>query len=162
MTGKTHVAGGLALCMAADTFLLPHSGTPLYYVAGMAGALIPDICHIHSKIGRRLPLLSRAISSIFGHRTLTHSLLFLGIWALIFHVFFAEYTMIRDGLIVGMISHIILDASTVRGVRLFYPLDFRVRLPFYIRTGGAFERVLFLALSLYIVIYSLDTLKGWL
>ncbi|MDV2683338.1 metal-dependent hydrolase [Alkalihalophilus lindianensis] len=162
MTGKTHLTGGLALCVAADTFWLTNSATPIYYVAGMAGALIPDICHIHSKIGRRLPLLSRVISSLFGHRTFTHSLLFLAIWALIFYLFFGDYLMVRDGLMLGMISHILLDATTIRGVRLFYPLNIRFRLPLYIRTGGAIERVIFFGLSIFILFYSIETIIKWL
>ncbi|WP_100372587.1 metal-dependent hydrolase [Bacillus sp. FJAT-45037] len=162
MTGKTHLVGGVALCMAADSLWLGQNGTPLYYVAGMAGALLPDICHIHSKIGRRLPLLSRVISKVFGHRTITHSLLILAVTAFIFSLFFPDYLMVRNGLLIGMVSHILLDAMTVRGIRLFYPLNWRIRLPFFIRTGGGIERVILLALSIYVFIASFDIFMTWL
>lgn len=45
------------------------------WLATMA-SLLPDICHMRSKIGRRLKLISFIIRLLFGHRTFTHSLIF--------------------------------------------------------------------------------------
>ena len=75
MTGKTHIIGGITASLAfAQT---SNYDAVLLVGAGVVGALIPDICHSGSKIGKKLPLLSKIISAIFGHRTFTHSLLFL-------------------------------------------------------------------------------------
>lgn len=85
MTGKTHIMGGVASCTAAAYF---YGYDPVFMTAsGVIGALIPDICHTKSKIGRRLPILSAVISSVFGHRTFTHSLLFLLITAFAAHLY---------------------------------------------------------------------------
>ncbi|WP_059103573.1 metal-dependent hydrolase [Shouchella shacheensis] len=141
MTGKTHMVGGLVLCQALDSYVLTQAGTPLFYISGVGGALLPDICHAHSKIGRRLPIVSRVIAAVFGHRTFTHSLLFLVLVSFLLNLLMPDATMVQLGILTGVISHVILDAWTARGVRLLYPLDLRIRFPLFIRTGGWGESV---------------------
>ncbi|MBM7839158.1 inner membrane protein [Alkalihalobacillus xiaoxiensis] len=145
MTGKTHIIGGLVACQAADLFLFSTTSGFSYYAAGVAGALLPDICHTHSKIGRRFSVLSKVVATLFGHRTFTHSLLFLVAVNLVFLAFFPEHVAIQRGILIGMISHYFLDALTVRGIRFFYPADVRVRLT-RMRTGGVGETFLLVGL----------------
>lgn len=114
--------------------------------SGVIGALIPDICHTKSKIGRRLPILSAVVSSVFGHRTFTHSLLFLLITAFAAHLYFADQSILV-GLMAGMASHLLLDAGTVNGIKLFFPSAIKVRLPLYIKTGGKAEQVVLAVLT---------------
>ncbi|WGD98716.1 metal-dependent hydrolase [Bacillus safensis] len=144
MTGKTHIMGGVA----ASTAIAYYYGFDpvMMAAAGSAGALIPDLCHTKSKIGRKFPLLSTLISSVFGHRTFTHSLLFLLI------IYFLATTYIPNdslsiGLLVGMASHLILDAGTVNGIKFLFPASIKVRLPFYVKTGSAGEQVVLAALT---------------
>ncbi|AOC55476.1 MULTISPECIES: metal-dependent hydrolase [Bacillus] len=144
MTGKTHIMGGIA----ASTAVAYYYGLDpvIMAAAGSAGALIPDLCHTKSKIGRKFPLLSTLISSVFGHRTFTHSLLFLLI------IYFLATTYIPNdslstGLLVGMASHLILDAGTVNGIKFLFPASIKVRLPFYVKTGSTGEQVVLAALT---------------
>ncbi|AMR11947.1 metal-dependent hydrolase [Bacillus sp. FSL W8-0445] len=144
MTGKTHIMGGVASCTAAAYF---YGYDPVFMTAsGVIGALIPDICHTKSKIGRRLPILSAVVSSVFGHRTFTHSLLFLLITAFATHLYFADQSILV-GLMAGMASHLLLDAGTVNGIKLFFPSAIKVRLPLYIKTGGKAEQVVLAVLT---------------
>ncbi|MEH7650121.1 metal-dependent hydrolase [Bacillus safensis] len=144
MTGKTHIMGGVAASTAVAYY---YGFDPVTMAAaGSAGALIPDLCHTKSKIGRKFPLLSTLISSVFGHRTFTHSLLFLLI------IYFLATTYIPNdslsiGLLVGMASHLILDAGTVNGIKFLFPASIKVRLPFYVKTGSAGEQVVLAALT---------------
>ncbi|MCY7675632.1 metal-dependent hydrolase [Bacillus safensis] len=144
MTGKTHIMGGVAASTAVAYY---YGFDPVTMAAaGSAGALIPDLCHTKSKIGRKFPLLSTLISSVFGHRTFTHSLLFLLI------IYFLATTYIPNdslsiGLLVGMSSHLILDAGTVNGIKFLFPASIKVRLPFYVKTGSAGEQVVLAALT---------------
>ncbi|MCY1117957.1 metal-dependent hydrolase [Bacillus safensis] len=144
MTGKTHIMGGIAASTAVAYY---YGFDPVTMAAaGSAGALIPDLCHTKSKIGRKFPLLSTLISSVFGHRTFTHSLLFLLI------IYFLATTYIPNdslsiGLLVGMASHLILDAGTVNGIKFLFPASIKVRLPFYVKTGSAGEQVVLAALT---------------
>lgn len=115
--------------------------------SGVLGALIPDICHTKSKIGRKLPILSTLVSSIFGHRTFTHSLLFLLLTAFAAHLYFANQSILV-GLMAGMASHLLLDAGTTNGIKLFFPSSIRIRLPLYIKTGGKAEQGVMAALTI--------------
>ena len=104
MTGKTHIMGGITASLA-----VAHAANenPLIMVgAGIAGALLPDICHSGSRIGRRFPILSRIINLLFGHRTFTHSLLFLVIVSFLIDRFFPN-DILKYGLLTGMVSHYI-------------------------------------------------------
>ncbi len=144
MTGKTHIMGGIAASTAVAYY---YGFDPVTMAAaGSAGALIPDLCHTKSKIGRKFPLLSTLISSVFGHRTFTHSLLFLLI------IYFLATTYIPNdslsiGLLVGMASHLILDAGTVNGIKFLFPASMKVRRPFYVKTGSTGEQVVLAALT---------------
>lgn len=147
MTGKTHLAGGIAACAMIQHLTDVHSAeAATFMAAGAVGALIPDICHAGSKIGRRFPLLARVVQFLFGHRTVTHSLWFLLVAYALLSAYGGDYPTIRDGLLIGMISHLILDAATVSGIQLLWPLDQKVRLPFYTRTGSLVEYAILILL----------------
>lgn len=51
MTGKTHIMGGVAASTAVAYYYGLDPVTMA--VAGSVGALIPDLCHTKSKIGRK-------------------------------------------------------------------------------------------------------------
>lgn len=136
MTGKTHIIGGIAATLAVADFT---SYDPLLLIsAGVIGALLPDICHGGSKIGRKAPVLSKLVNVLFGHRTFTHSLLFLFLFQLVLAAW-VPYPAVRIGLLAGIASHLILDAGTKKGIKLLYPLDISFRFPITIRTGSSAE-----------------------
>ena len=145
MTGKTHIIGGLAASLA---FAQVSSYDPVLLVgAGVVGALIPDICHGGSKMGRTFPIESEVINALFGHRSFTHSLLFLVVIGVLLNSFVSSESVVA-GILVGMVSHLLLDMSTKNGIKLLYPLKIRVRFPLTTRTGGVVESLVFAALSL--------------
>ena len=49
-------------------------------------------------------------------------------------------------IIIGLVSHVILDMITPRGVKLFYPLPFNVRHRFNLKQGGLVDLSLATAL----------------
>lgn len=159
MTGKTHIIGGIA---ASLTYAYFSGSDPVILTgAGILGALIPDICHGGSKIGKQLPILSKIINLIFGHRSFTHSLLFLFIVFFLMNTFLT-YETITAGLIVGMVSHYILDMVTRRGIQLFFPLDFKVRFPLTTKTGSMAENLIFSLLALVSFYYGYHALYFYL
>lgn len=149
MEGKTHILGGLAV----GAFYLQCGGSvpqeALFLGSCAVGALIPDIDHTGSSLGRKIPFLDNLISAAFGHRTFTHSLL------LLFLTFFL-FTQVpwpqslEFGIWLGMASHMALDALTKQGIKFFWPFKIDVRIPWGIRTGGAIEQVFFTLLVVYI------------
>ncbi|PLT35174.1 metal-dependent hydrolase [Bacillus sp. V5-8f] len=149
MQGKTHIAGGLA----AGAFYLTAGGSveqeTLFFASCAVGALIPDIDHTGSTIGRKIPLLDNLVSSLFGHRAFTHSLLFLFLAYLLFtQTPWPE--AIEFGIWLGMASHLVLDMITVKGIKLFWPIKIDIGFPWGIKTGSALEKGFFGLLVVFI------------
>lgn len=136
MTGKTHASCGLLIgvCLANHYEQDIFTSTTIVTLAVIA-SIFPDICHTQSKVGRKIPIVSFFVRLIFGHRTFTHSLLFIG---LIFGglVFIQAPIHYMLAIIFGVSSHVILDMLTPRGVQLWYPISKQVRLPIHFKTGG--------------------------
>lgn len=153
MQGNTHIIGGITASLA---FAQISNDNPLILVgAGVIGALLPDICHGGSKIGRKLPIISKIVNTMFGHRSFTHSLLFLFLVGMLLHTFI-PYKSILLGILLGMASHILLDMGTKKGVKLFFPVSISVRLPITTKTGSKAEKVVFMLLTMLSVFFSYE------
>lgn len=140
MKGKTHVIGGLTAGLSVAYFT--YTDPIILVSASVVGSLIPDICHSGSRLGKNLPILSRLINFVFGHRSFTHSLVFLILTAFLVDYFFPNDAL-KIGLLAGMISHYILDMGTKSGIQLFFPIDFKVKFPITTRTGSHAEKLIF-------------------
>lgn len=86
-------------------------------VGGVAG-LIPDLDEHRSRFGKLIFPLSFFINKTVGHRTLTHSLLFVVGIGLILMPFFNSWVWLAT--IAGILAHIAGDMLTGR-VAFFYP-----------------------------------------
>jgi inner membrane protein len=153
MKSNTHLIGGVvaAALYKTVTDLQPDTlqHELIFFGAAVLGSLLPDLCHPGSFIGRKTNFLSKTISKTFGHRTITHS------WIMILLVMmlpnWLDWTYeesLSAGLVLGVLSHILLDAATTRGVQLFYPLPIRFRLPLYTKTGSKAEDYIATIISL--------------
>lgn len=135
MTGKTHASFGLLI----GAYFSKDYGVSIETVgivsASLLGSLIPDVCHTKSTIGRRLPLISWLVNLLFGHRTFTHSLLFMLLMYLVLTLFGLPDVYIIP-FVLGIASHIFLDFLTDSGVSLFYPYKNRFSSPINVKTGG--------------------------
>lgn len=152
MMARTHVAVGAGLCLAAvDAGLFP--GDVVSVLAGVSGAavgaLLPDLDHPKSMLGRQLPFISLPLSKIFGHRGITHSLLAVaGVLAAGLHAAEAMpwspwLVALVQGAALGYLSHLLADAFNPAGVPLLYPSWKRFRFPLTCRPGGPLESILF-------------------
>lgn len=145
MVGKTHIVGGVAASLA---FAQVGNLDPVIMMgAGVVGALLPDICHGGSLIGRKMPLVSKIVNMLFGHRSFTHSILFLVIIAYLL-ISYVPSEAVRVGFLVGMVSHFILDMATKNGIKLLFPIKLTVRFPLTVKTGGSAESVILGILTL--------------
>lgn len=169
MTAATHQRGGL-LCglITHQLFIAPiyaEANTfsklfiiTLYCVATTVGSLLPDIDMKSSQMGKLLPFISKFISTHFKHRTLTHSLLSIAFFfilmsfAPLLNVGQDFYIILTCGLMVGHISHIVLDLFTHQGVCLFYPCKIKIKLANF-KTGAKGERFVNSALFVSMVLY---------
>ena len=160
MNAGTHAIGAIA----TGTFYLTISSLPIttiyspegivFTASALAGGLLPDICQPFSWIGRRTGILSKLIGKIFGHRTITHSILFVFFMYLVVEGIPGIYgTAIQAGLLSGIISHILLDMLTTRGVAILYPIKYNVSFPVTTKTGSIFGEGLISLLMLGWIIY---------
>jgi inner membrane protein len=88
---------------------------------GSLGSLLPDIDTPKASLGRIFPL-SFWIEHRWGHRTITHSWVFIVLSCILFSplLFFKKF-LIYSCLILGVISHIMIDMANTSGVTFFYP-----------------------------------------
>lgn len=152
MLGKTHKVGGICAGVCTAVLLAPKlelTASPTLAVAGLLfgslfGSLLPDIDHPNSTISHKMPLLSKVITTFFGHRGMTHTFLvlflttFLGLFSTVYMPVVLQTTMVAFfiGYAAGYASHLFLDALTPAGIPVFFPFYRKnVRLA-HIRTGS--------------------------
>lgn len=182
MNATTHAIFGVGALAGAA--LLTGMEPPLYaYPVAVVAAWLPDVDNPRSTLGNGLsrkknPALNAVTrpvswalrtSSFFlvrvvGHRTLTHSLLGLAVFALVAWLLLGGYPNLFLALVVGAASHIVADALNTWGVPLLWPLKIQFRLlPGGVRSGGAAEVVvalLVLGLTAYALTLVHPALRG--
>lgn len=130
------VVGVVAWAWAAPRLSLP-ALHPLELAMAIIGALLPDIDHPSSWIGRRLRLISLPLAATFGHRGITHSLL--AVIACVVLLRWQGFSRaVIDPLAVGYLSHLAADLLTTSGLRLAWPSPRRQSIGLC-RTGSATE-----------------------
>lgn len=121
MLGKYHLAFGISSAVAAEAIATQFGvqiEEPVIFIACSAiGSLVPDIDHPESMVGRITPLISNGINSLFGHRTITHDILLMGL-------LFIASVIVRNpiffGIMFGVMGHLFLDGFTKQGVAWNY------------------------------------------
>jgi len=133
---KSHVVITIFFC-----FLLFQNSSDfvLFLFISIIATILPDLDTPQSKIGKKFKLFN----FFMKHRGIIHSFTFLLIISLIILLF---WNKILFPFILGYSLHLVTDALTLHGIRLFYPL--KLKIPGFIKTGGIFELILFIVFSL--------------
>ncbi|GGG31686.1 membrane protein [Lysinibacillus alkalisoli] len=97
---------------------------PLGAVVGGIAGLVPDIDEPKSKLGRLVPMLAKQLKHTLGHRTFTHSLVFVLLVGVLIQ-WLTQNNMMTTAAVAGLCSHIIADMLTGR-VQIFYPLPVKL------------------------------------
>lgn len=130
MTAPTHYAFSCLLCTLVG--IPAHIALPASLMA-----LLPDIDHPDSLVGRLVPALSRHLLARHGHRTITHSLpaigavLLLAIPLLFIRTSFHPASTIYAALVIAFTSHIFIDLFNKSGAKLLYPFSNREYISFH-------------------------------
>lgn len=138
MMAGSHVVVGMATVTALGAVAGIHPDA-LMWTGAAFGALLPDIDHPGSWIGRRVWVISVPISATFGHRGITHSLF--AVAACIAWAAFHRLSGFWVPVALGYLSHLGTDALTPAGVPLLWP-NRRVFSLDLFKTGSATEYVL--------------------
>ena len=186
MLSRTHDIGAFATLLTVASYSSPSqlgiATIIVALIANIIGALLPDLDQASNRLWDLLPggnylgkLLRRAFLS---HRTLSHSIL--GVYLiyqinywLIFKLFnpsFVSPEIIFYSLMIGYISHLVLDALTEEGIPLLFPIGWKFGFPFIrrwrIKTGHWFENyIIFPGITIYILwqfYFSWSVLLRWI
>lgn len=163
MMAFTHIAAGSASALlAADWLGAPRPQEVLMLAGGVLGSMLPDIDHPSSAFGRRVLPISVALSAVFGHRGITHSLLaVVGMsalaWYSLHHLnWHPGYSVpFAVGIAVGYLSHLAGDWMTSSGVPLLWPDKRRFVAPFRIFTGDFREYLLAFVMYGWVIVHGL-------
>jgi len=161
MTSRTHDVFAFASLMSISAYYPPSSlntATLMVSLVGnIIGSLLPDIDQATNQLWNLLPA-GNSIGKVFrkwflAHRTLSHSLLGIFLvhkflwWILpkILNPNYLNITLICYSIMIGFVSHLILDFFTEEGLPLFFPIKIRVGFPpvssWRIETGKWFEKL---------------------
>lgn len=151
MLGRNHAASACACWVLTKNLFLEYEldfieNSFLFIIVGFA-ALLPDIDHPDSLLGRRVKFVSVPLSYLQGDRRLlpwnenTHSRgITHSIWPLAGCLYLiAGQQSIAIAFAFGFCAHILGDALTPAGVRFLWPLSTVIRAPLTFRTGGLVE-----------------------
>jgi inner membrane protein len=173
LNATTHAVFGVAAF--AGVALLAGVEPPAYaYPTAVVAAWLPDVDNPRSTLGNGLSRLNNLVLNLLtrpvswalrtasfvlvrtvGHRTLTHSLLGVLLFALPVWLLLGDYPELSLALVSGYASHVVADALNTRGVPLFWPVGRTTRLlPGGIRSGGALE----VAVALGVLMFAAYTL----
>ncbi len=140
MRAQTHILFGL-ICFLIFIQFFSVSQLVFFLILTLIAALLPDIDEASSTIGRRCIPISVFLQWIFGHRGIFHSAL-VPLFLFLLAAFFQQREL-GTALMLGYGSHLLLDMTTVSGIRPFYPfVSWKIRGP--IRVGSWAEWLLFL------------------
>ena len=175
MTARTHDVAALTLLMTVIIISPPSSMTVATALAAVLanqlGGIAPDIDQPTAPLWRNLPV-GRYLGKIFGvliggHRFLSHSLLGLGLFAVVARLlldFFqplmprVDIGFVWVAFVIGMVSHLIMDSLTKEGIPLLLPIAIKFGFPpvraWRITTGKSVE--------MYIVLPVLIAITVWL
>ncbi len=121
MTAPNHVAGGIVITGICGSFIgINLLSSPWYLATVVFASILPDIDHTKSIIGKIFFPISKYINRKYGHRTLTHSLMFTVMVTMIANLVFMDSDLVTL-FAIGYVSHLFLDMITIQGVPLFYP-----------------------------------------
>lgn len=173
MMGKTHKLGGVCTGLITSSIFIqqPYTVEKLLIcgtiiLTSTIGAMWPDIDQKNSTIGKKHKVTSTIISTFCNHRGITHAPL---LYFFVFSILFLLTNMIQNvivktyvisglfGLIMGIISHLILDMITHDGIPICYPFtkDSIIHGPFKSKTDNGKVSCIILIITMIILTYQI-------
>jgi len=100
-----------------------------------------------------LGLFSFALS-ISNHRTFTHSIIGLVLFATIIKLMLMESgsSLTYMGFIIGYTSHLLADSFNTKGIKLFFPFRANISFPLKVKTNGFAEKLIFFLFIWYCIV----------
>ncbi len=120
----------------------------VYFSLVLFGALVPDIDSFNSFINQKLKL-TKILGFVFKHRGVFHSLVIPFILFLVIYFFYGfDY---GAALLIGYLSHLLIDSLNYAGINYFYPIS-KLKISGFMKTGGFLEMFLNIVLIMVVVV----------
>ncbi|MCF7970287.1 MAG: metal-dependent hydrolase [Methylococcaceae bacterium] len=152
MLAGTHIAFSSVLYLGGATVFEYETSIINWAIAALF-SLMPDIDLPTSKVGRPLFFISVPLEKRFGHRTITHSLIGVGILSALASPLYFTYPLAFWAIVGGYWSHLQIDMANIRGVDLFWPSAIRVVMPgkikFRLEVGSKAEMIVMCSLLVF-------------
>jgi inner membrane protein len=150
MIAATHAAFATAVYFGGAS-VIEYKIDNIAWLLAVVFSVMPDIDLPKSQIGRPLYFISVPLEKRFGHRTITHSIIGMGILAaLAYPLHYFGYNAYFWAIIGGYWSHIQIDMANIRGVDLMWPSPIRVVMPgrmkYRIEVGSKAEMIVMCSL----------------
>lgn len=134
---KTHLMFAVLLII----IFLPYVENQILFIGLiLIATIIPDIDSSCSNFGKRI--IFRPLQFFIKHRGIMHTFTFV---LILFFIIKHYYPLMAFPFLIGYCLHLLVDSFTKQGIKVFWPLKFRVC--GFLRTGGKFEELLFVSLS---------------
>lgn len=175
MNYKTHIIGGVATGLIATQVVLNNTTSTntsslietgilstAIFTGAIVGSVFPDIDKKNSFIGRRFKAVSTVFSFVFKHRGFIHTpILYIVLIPLLLQIpqnlidgVFATYVYLTIlGFTGGVLSHLLLDSMTEKGIMWLYPIKKKYFRLLRIKTGSSGEK--FFSALLFIGVFSI-------
>ncbi len=166
MRAPTHIVFGIFSATSVFALFSASLHKDLTAVGAVViGSLLPDIDSPKSTLGRMLPFASTAIERQWGHRTITHGLLMWMVLAVLLLPLCVWRKAVYGALLIGYLSHLLIDCATKSGVPLFYPHRAVCVIPgngkYRVKTGSLAEQgVLIVLLLLLLLVFPISSIGG--
>ena len=147
MLFRTHLAFSFLIGLYIIDFLKIKNQI-LFIIILLFFSIFPDIDESSSKVSKKLKPFSY-LTNILGHRNILHTIYFPLAISLILLLFNLKEMSIA--VLIGYLLHLLLDATTQKGIALFYPLN-KKRIKGYIKTGSFIENIIFILLVIIVVL----------
>jgi len=180
MTSRTHDVFAFASLVTLAAYFPPdklNTTTLLVsFVGSIVGSLLPDVDQVSNRLWDLIPaghIVGKIFDKLFfSHRGISHS--FLGVflvyklldWVLlkVLNPSYINIQIVFASIMIGFISHLVIDAFTEEGIPIFFPIKWKVGFPpiksWRIKTGKWFEKfVVFPGIILYLFWFSINHQK---
>lgn len=167
MTYGTHMLGGALGGIIMLNMSSPDPDAVFVILGGsVIGALLPDLDHTQSKISRSnvgTSIVAELVSLLTKHRGILHTPIFLAVLAILAVPicsavpvqFSGELRQIIVGMMIGYLSHLILDTLNPGGIMWLYPLSKKHYHIAQIKTGKLGEVLVAGGMALILALFSL-------